>query len=160
MKEQMECPVCGEGHLTRRVQMSPIIYRGVTKQVEDHFSVCDACGLEQADAKALKQNKRAVIKAKKEVDGLLSGAEVLAIRKRLGINQEQASRIFGGGPTAFTKYENDDVAQSEAMDKLIRVADEFPVVFNKLCACADVVPASAINGRPGSASSIADNINA
>ena len=157
MTKEKGCPVCGEGRLTRRVQMTAIIYRGVTKQVEDHFSVCDACGLEQADAKALKQNKRAVIKAKKEVDGLLSGAEVLAIRKRLGINQEQASRIFGGGPTAFTKYENDDVSQSEAMDKLIRVADEFPAVFQKLCTHAGLPATAAVNGSSGQERSAVDN---
>jgi HTH-type transcriptional regulator/antitoxin MqsA len=60
---------------------------------------------------------------KKEVDGLLTGAQVRALRERLGINQSEAAKIFGGGLVAFSKYESDDVSQSEAMDKLLRAPD-------------------------------------
>jgi HTH-type transcriptional regulator/antitoxin MqsA len=52
---------------------------------------------------------------------LLSGAEIAALRERYKLNQKQAARLFGGGPVAFSKYENDDVAHSEAMDKLLRL---------------------------------------
>jgi HTH-type transcriptional regulator / antitoxin MqsA len=37
------------------------------------------------------------------------------------MTQGQAARLFGGGPVAFSKYENDDVAQSESMDNLLRL---------------------------------------
>lgn len=69
---------------------------------------------------------------KKEVDGLLTGAEVHALREKLGLSQAEAAQVFGGGPVAFSKYENDDVAQSEAMDKLLRLAAELPGVFELL----------------------------
>ncbi len=46
--------------------------------------------------------------------------------------------FFGGGPNAFTKYENDDVIQSESMDKLLRVANSYPAVFADLCEKAGV----------------------
>jgi HTH-type transcriptional regulator/antitoxin MqsA len=69
---------------------------------------------------------------KKEVDGLLTGAEVRALRKRLGLKQAEAAKVFGGGIVAFSKYESDDVTQSEAMDKLMRLVDRIPQVFNLL----------------------------
>ena len=89
-------------------------------------------GSEQSDAVQLRTNKRAIVAFKKQVDGLLTGAQVRAIRERLDINQAKAARIFGGGPVAFSKYESDDVAQSEAMDKLLRLAVELPAAFNQL----------------------------
>lgn len=132
MTKKLMCPMCAEGHLTRHSQLESITYKGSIKNIKTFFSECDFCGLEQAGAEEMKLNKRSVIKAKKEVDGLLSGNEILAIRERLGINQDKASRIFGGGPNAFTKYENDDVTQSEAMDKLIKVARDVPEAFDYL----------------------------
>ena len=63
---------------------------------------------------------------KKEVDGLLTGQEIKALRKRYNLTQAQAASIFGGGPVAFSKYESDDVMQSEPMDNLLRVASQIP----------------------------------
>ncbi|MBW6086689.1 hypothetical protein KZ779_20740 [Escherichia coli] len=40
--------------------------------------------------------------------------------------------IWWGGPKAFSKYESDDVIQSEAMDKLMRLAAEVPDAFKRL----------------------------
>jgi HTH-type transcriptional regulator/antitoxin MqsA len=56
----------------------------------------------------------------------LTGEEVRALRVQLDLTQAEAARVFGGGQVAFSKYENDDVVQSEAMDKLLRVAAEVP----------------------------------
>ena len=58
---------------------------------------------------------------RKRVDELLTGAEITALRKQYKLTQGQAARRFGGGPVAFSKYENDDVAHSESMDNLLRL---------------------------------------
>ncbi len=123
------CPICSEGHLQPQVGKNSVEYKGQTAELEFHFSLCDACGSEQSNAAQLRANKRAMMAFKKRVDGLLTGAEVRALRERLGLSQAEAARIFGGGPVAFSKYESDDVAQSEAMDKLLRLADELPAAF-------------------------------
>lgn len=132
------CPICGEGHLHERVVQEMTEYKGHTGETALHFSECDACGSEQADAAQTRANKRAMIAFKKQVDGLLTGAEVRAVRERLGINQAEAARVFGGGPVAFSKYENDDVMQSEAMDKLLRLAADVPEAFLRLKLRADL----------------------
>ncbi|SEJ06539.1 HTH-type transcriptional regulator / antitoxin MqsA [Azotobacter beijerinckii] len=118
------CPICGEGHLHAQVGEQVVDYRGQSSQIAFHYAECDACGSEQAGAAQLRDNKRAMTAFKKQVDGLLSGTEIRALREELGITQADAARVFGGGPVAFAKYEANDVAQSEAMDKLLRLALE------------------------------------
>lgn len=141
------CPVCGEGYLRERVVQETTEYKGRTGETPLHFSECDACGSEQANAAQTRANKRAMIAFRKQVDGLLTGAEVRAVRECLGINQAEAARIFGGGPVAFSKYENDDVMQSEAMDKLLRLAVDVPEAFLRLKLKAEVAAGFAAEWR-------------
>jgi len=130
--DQNTCPICGEGHLEEHIGKNSVEYNGQNAELDMLYSVCDVCGSEQSNSIQLRTNKRAMIAFKKQVDGLLSGAEVRALRDRLGINQAAAADIFGGGPVAFSKYEKDDVSQSEAMDKLLRLADTLPDSFSHL----------------------------
>lgn len=120
------CPICESGHLEAKLETSDVEYGGVTRKLPLHYSECDSCGSETAIAEQTRRNKRAMIAFKKQVDGLLTGMEVRAIREKLKISQAEAADAFGGGPVAFSKYENDDVMQSEAMDKLLRLADSHP----------------------------------
>jgi HTH-type transcriptional regulator/antitoxin MqsA len=70
------CPLCGEGHLAHQRGSLLVDYKGHTSAIVSHFSVCDHCGSEQADAAQLRDNKRAMVAFKKQVDGFLTGAEV------------------------------------------------------------------------------------
>lgn len=121
MSDETLCPLCGEGHLTPRSEETVTEYAGQSGRVTLRFAECDACGSEitgEADSRA---NKRAVLAFRKSVDGLLTGAEIRALREKYGITQDQAARLFGGGPKAFSKYESDDVAHASAMDALLRL---------------------------------------
>ncbi len=122
MNDKTLCPLCGEGRLTQRTEETVAEHAGQQGKVTLHFAECDACGSEitgDADSRA---NKRAVLAFRKSVDGLLTGTEIRALREKYGITQDQAARLFGGGPKAFSKYEVDDVAHSAAMDTLLRLA--------------------------------------
>ncbi len=55
---------------------------------------------------------------RKKSDGLLTSSEIYEARITLGLTQESASLVFGGGKNAFSKYERAEVSQSVAMDKL------------------------------------------
>jgi HTH-type transcriptional regulator/antitoxin MqsA len=133
------CRICGEGYLTILVEKNPVEYKGVREELDCFGSVCNGCSSEQADAAQVRDNKRLMIAFKKRVDGLLTGSEVRALREKLSLSQAEAAQVFGGGPVAFSKYESDDVAQSEAMDKLLRLAAELPAAFERLCHRAGVV---------------------
>lgn len=115
------CSICGEGRVMNHVDQLESEYRGKTALVPMHYKTCNVCGSDFAGGDESRLNKRAILAFRKSVDGLLTGSEICALRERYEINQKQASRLFGGGPVAFSKYENDDVAHSESMDKLLRL---------------------------------------
>jgi HTH-type transcriptional regulator / antitoxin MqsA len=123
------CSICGKGHVMNHVDQVETAYKGAKGLVSMHYKSCDACGSDFAGAEESRLNKRAVLAFRKSIDGLLSGAEICALRSRYGINQKQAARLFGGGPVAFSKYENDDVAHSESMDKLLRLVLKSEPIF-------------------------------
>lgn len=129
MSAQELCPICGEGHVTALVQMVESEYKGQKAQLPLHFNLCDTCTSDFAGAAESKLNRRALMAWRKQVDGLLTGEEITALRKQYKLTQGQAAKLFGGGPVAFSKYENDDVAQSDAMDTLLRLVRGSPAVF-------------------------------
>ena len=121
MNTQELCPLCDEGHVSTHSEMVESEYKGRKEMLPLIFKACDACGSDFAGAAESKLNKRALMAWRKQVDGLLTGEEITALRKHYKMTQGQAASLFGGGPVAFSKYENDDVAQSEAMDTLLRL---------------------------------------
>lgn len=132
MDKKELCPICGEGHVTSHMEMIESEYKGQKKMLPSHYQLCDACHSDFAGAREGKLNKRAIMAFRKSVDGLLTGVEILALRKQYRLTQDQAAKLFGGGPVAFSKYENDDVAHSEAMDSLLRLIRRSPDAFWQL----------------------------
>lgn len=132
------CLICGEGQLEPKTAKHHVEYQGAARDIDLFYSVCTFCGSEQSDAIQMRENKRAMTRFKKEVDGLLTGLQVRQTRESLDISQAEAARIFGGGPVAFSKYEADDITQSEGMDKLLRVAMAVPEAYAYLKSMADL----------------------
>ena len=50
---------------------------------------------------------------------------IRAIRRRLGLTQEEAGALLGGGVRAFTKYESGSMRPRAAMSNLLRVLEEY-----------------------------------
>ena len=161
MDNKALCAICGEGHITAQMQMVETEYKGTTALLPMHYQLCDTCTSDYAGATESKLNKRIVMGFRKQVDGLLTGEEIAALRKQYQITQAQAAKLFGGGPVAFSKYENDDVAQSESMDTLLRLVRRSPAAFWALTeekgmqaqftqqrTSAKVVPFSAVRTDP------------
>lgn len=132
------CPICESGRLSEERGTNSVDYKGVSQELVMLYSVCDACGSEQVTDGQSRANKRVMVEFKKQVEGLLIGAEVKPLRIRFGISQAEAAQIFGGGPVAFSKYENDDVMQSEPMDKLLRTARDVPGAIEYLARNAGI----------------------
>ena len=126
------CLICGEGHVTDHVDQVESEYKGHKALLPLHYQLCDTCHSDSAGARESKLNKRAVMAFRKSVDGLLTGAEICALRDKYKLTQGQAAKLFGGGPVAFSKYENDDVAQSESMDTLLRLVRRSEAAFWEL----------------------------
>ena len=56
---------------------------------------------------------------------------IRAIRELCTLSQQEAARVFGGGPKAFEKYESGEVAPSSAMVRLLLLAAKRPELFKK-----------------------------
>lgn len=134
------CPLCEEGSLREEQEEIQITYKNKRISVQTKHSICDCCEVEHLTTEQARQNKRASIAAKKQAEGLLTGKEVQALRKKLRLDQKQAAQVFGGGPKAFSKYENDDVMQSAAMDKLMRIALARPDALEDLKNNSEINP--------------------
>ena len=132
MKSKHTCPICGDGQFEPLTEVVVLPYKDQEIRVASRMSLCNACGSEFVNAEDSRVNKRSVLAARKCFDGLLSGEEIYAIRKKYELNQKVAAQLFGGGPVAFSKYENDDVAHAESMDKLLRLVSRSESAFWEL----------------------------
>lgn len=122
------CPVCRQGRLlpgTQRRQFRP---RGKPVMLELLTSVCDRCGQHTASADQHSQNLQRLAGRKHlpEYDGLLLGEQILALRHRYGLKQQDASKIFGKGKIAFSRYENEVTYPDESTTLLLRMAIDKP----------------------------------
>lgn len=128
----MKCIMCHSQELISKVENEKITYKDKAITVPMAFTVCHSCGYEFVPAKQIKENDQAVITAKRNYDGLLSPDQILKVRTSLNLTQSQAAEMFGGGRNAFSKYERGVVAQSESMDKLLRLVDKHPALLEEL----------------------------
>jgi HTH-type transcriptional regulator/antitoxin MqsA len=119
--ESPQCLACGEGTLQPRTEYNPVEVCGQTMRLPLQYSVCDHCGAELTNTAQSQANKRARVVAEKQTQGLLEGGRIRAFRKQCKLNQQEAAQIFGGGNVEFSRYENDDIVQSQAMDSLLRL---------------------------------------
>ena len=133
------CDICGDGQLHHKISNEPIEYKGIKGHYSVHYSQCDVCKAESADSSDMLFNKRELVRFKKKVDQVPFGVEIVAMRKQLNMTQQVASEIFGGGPVAFSKYENDDLVPDEAMVGLLKLALAYPDIVLKLARLKNVV---------------------
>ena len=136
------CKICKSENIKDLCEVESISYKGTQMQVSIEYSECKDCGREFISKPQILRNEIALRAAKKDVDGLMASDKVADARIALCLTQEQASKVFGGGRNAFSKYERGEVAQSAAMDKLIRVCLKHQDVFHELAreAGVDIVP--------------------
>ncbi len=142
------CPDCQTGTLRIEIYSDRFEYRGQQLAVDGlQCWLCDHCGAEIIRPDQIRHGDRVFADARRRADGLLTGDEIVQIRKALGLTQRQAAELFGGGSNAFSKYERGEVTQSVAMDRLMRVTARFPALLGSLAQDAGleaVVPGASI----------------
>jgi HTH-type transcriptional regulator / antitoxin MqsA len=147
-KKEYQCPFCGCDRLKKKVVTENFEYKGKSFNYPNYIIYeCLACNEEFVDKKSMKESGRAIRDFYRQVDGLLSAAEIIRIRKqRLCLTQDEASKILGGGAKSFARYENSEIIQSKALDNLLRLLDDDPskliVIFgkNKVQQASIVIP--------------------
>jgi HTH-type transcriptional regulator / antitoxin MqsA len=143
------CDFCERGNLQPTKIARVFDYKGEPLVVQGYtVLVCDQCGEHVTGVAEARVNERLILEAKRKADNLMSGTQVKALRERLGLSQELASQLFGGGPHAFSKYERGEVAQSTAADRLMRIAEMYPAVLGDLAAIQGVDLPSSVRSYP------------
>ena len=95
---------------------------------------CKHCGSFVAPASITWENHLSMLEAHKKALGLLTGAEIKEIRKKLHLSQTKFAKLLGIGEKNIARYENGE-RQIKAIDDAIRRAAEqyssSDVVINK-----------------------------
>jgi HTH-type transcriptional regulator / antitoxin MqsA len=119
------CIECS-GTMTFEERPEAIEYKGHTIQIATEGWWCDTCAEAILDGAALKKSEAAFMALKASVDGILGGAAVAEIRKKLKLSQRRAGELLGGGPRAFQKYESGQVMVSAPMSNLLQLLERDP----------------------------------
>lgn len=124
----MKCPSCGGAEMATETREIPYSYKGVTTTIADVAGeFCPACGEIVLDAAESARVSAAMLAFNKQVNASMVDPGFIArVRKKLALDQREASEIFGGGVNAFSRYENGKTKPPLALVQLLRVLDRHP----------------------------------
>lgn len=120
------CPACRKGHLYEITRTKVFMPRGTEVAVELLASKCDACGVQTTRAAQHDENLRRLAARKPQYGNLLMGEEIVGLRKRYGLTQQAAAKIFGKGKIAFSRYENEVTYPDDGTTLMLSMALEKP----------------------------------
>lgn len=119
------CPTTG-APMQRGVRPLTLTYKGESTTVDMPGWYCDAPDGVHTGAD-MKISDRALNRLKARVEGLLAPEDICRIRRKLGLTQEAAGELIGGGPRAFQKYETGDLLPSRAISSALILLDNDPL---------------------------------
>jgi len=125
------CPRTG-APMHREVRPITLTYRGKSITFDMPGWYCEASDESIHTGADMKVSDRALNRLKAQADGLLEPIEIRRIRKKLGLTQEQAGQLIGGGPRAFQKYETGDLLPSRAISSALALLDHDPSAITVL----------------------------
>ncbi len=112
--------------MERGVRPMTLEYKGARVTFDMPGWYCDASDESIHTGEDMKVSDRALNRLKAEREGLPSPDEIKRIRTKLGLTQEQAGELIGGGPRAFQKYEAGDLLPSRAIGSALALLDNDP----------------------------------
>ena len=132
------CPACRQADLQPATRVREFQPHGQVLRVELLTSKCPACSALATSAEQHAENLKRLKARKAQYGGLLLGEEILALRRRYGITQQVAAKIFGKGKIAFSRYENETSYPDDSTTLLLTLAIEKPDVIRSLADKAGV----------------------
>jgi len=131
-EKKRRCLVCRGAELEPTSYVREFQPHGKPVAVELLTSRCPSCGAEVTSAAQHTENLGRLKARKAQYGDLLLGEEILGLRRRYGITQQQAAKVFGKGKIAFSRYENETSYPDESTTKLLKVAIQKPDVLKFL----------------------------
>ena len=130
----MKCPSCAAAELVHDTRDMPYTYKGETTSIPAVAGdYCPACGEVVLDMVESVRTSTAMLEFNKQINAsIVDPVFIVSVRKKLGLDQQQAAEIFGGGVNAFSRYENGKTKPSLALVKLLKILDRHPDLLNEI----------------------------
>jgi HTH-type transcriptional regulator/antitoxin MqsA len=122
------CPVTG-APMQRGLRPMTLRYKGAELTFDMPGWYCDQSDESIHNGEDMKVSDRALNRLKARKEGLPAPEEIRRIRQKLGLTQEQAGELIGGGPRAFQKYEAGDLLPSRAIGSALALLDHDPAAL-------------------------------
>lgn len=123
------CECCMEEHAVQHVVIHENTqFRRVSVPYDAHYFYCDRADELYADEEMISRNDRSMKNAYCRICGLLTADEILDIRQKYEISQQDLCRLLGWGDKTITRYEGHQV-QDRAHDDILRKIDHDPKWF-------------------------------
>ena len=130
----MKCPSCAAAELVHDTRDMPYTYKGestIIPTVTGDF--CPACDESILNVVESRRTMSCMLEFNKQVNASIVDPDFIAsVRKKLALDQREASEIFGGGVNAFSRYETGKTKPSLALVKLLKVLDRHPDLLNEV----------------------------
>ena len=130
----MKCPSCAGAKLVRDTRDIPYTYKGETTTIPAvRGDFCPGLRGKRPRRGGIVRVSAAMLEFNKQVNASIVDPGFIArVRKKLALDQRQAAAIFGGGPNAFSRYENGKTKPPLALVKLLMVLDRHPNLLNEV----------------------------
>ncbi|MDP2751457.1 MAG: type II toxin-antitoxin system MqsA family antitoxin [Rhodocyclaceae bacterium] len=128
------CLQCDDGtELKLKIQDMTVQANGITRVVPEVAGWhCPQCGeVEFVDQDGSERHMAAMNAVWEEASAGESGS-LRAIRKKLGLKQAEAGRLFGGGVSAFSDYERGKTQPHKSTVLLLKLLDRHPDLLKEL----------------------------
>jgi putative zinc finger/helix-turn-helix YgiT family protein len=119
-RNEMKCPACGNA-MELAQKEEKIKFRDEDIGYAFEGFVCPKCGLETGTLEQTAAIQKKIADAYRSKTGLLTGAELVAGRKKLGLSQQALADRMKIGIASLKRWEG-SIIQSRSMDQLLREA--------------------------------------
>lgn len=122
-----QCPLCNGALEIRRDRTYQFKFRGDVHTLDGlERLVCLGCGTGISSKDTAAHNQAAILAFQRSIAGEMAPIDVLALREKYGMSQEQAGRIFKTARRAFSKWERGEVAPNAGVANVLRLALDHP----------------------------------
>ena len=119
----------------------PYAYKGkktVIKAVKGRYCDHPECGEVVMDMDESVRTSRAMLEFNKRVNADLTPIALLTeVREQFSLTQQEAAKVFGGGPNAFSRYESGKTKPPVALVKLFAVLKKHPELYKEIAQAGD-----------------------
>ena len=130
----MKCLSCGMAELVHDTRDLPYTYKSectTIPMVRGDF--CPACGESVLDAVESARVSKSMLEFNKQVNAsIVDPAFITKVRKKLDLDQQEASTLFGGGVNAFSRYETGKTKPPLALVRLFQLLDLRPDLLSEI----------------------------